>query len=285
MVLPPTFVSGFHDETQIKKMKYNVFGRTGLVISHLSLGTGGFCLQYGDYSIQQCKETLHKAIKAGINFIDTAPWYGHGVSEEVLGKCLEGIPRRAYYIATKVGRYEADPKLMFNFSADKTRESIDTSLKRLGIDYIDLIQAHDIEFAKSLDIIIDETLPVLNESVKNGKAKYIGITGYPVSTLSKCLNNSKIPIDSVLSYSRLSLLNSTLNEYLSDFRLKNLGIVNAAGHCMGLLTNTGPQPWHPAPQSIKDICKEARVYCQCYRCANRTCTKRKIQVQPSQAIF
>ncbi|KAK4880367.1 hypothetical protein RN001_008513 [Aquatica leii] len=251
MGLPETFVPGFHDEAQVRKMKYNVFGGTGLMVSQLSIGTGGFCFLYGDYTVEQCRETLHKAVKAGVNFIDTAPYYGYGVSEEVLGQCLKGIPREAYYLATKVGRYEADPKVMFDFSAEKTRNSIDTSLKRLGVDYVD-----------SLDTVINETLPVLEEAVKNGKAKFIGVTGYPVSTLSKCINESKVKIDTVLSYTRLSLLDSALRDYLCDFQSKNLGIINAAGHCLGLLTNGGPQPWHPATEKIKSVCAEAQEYCK-----------------------
>lgn len=134
-------------------------------------------------------------------------------------KCLEGIPRQAYYLATKVGRYEADPKLMIDFSAKKTRSSIDKSLERLGVDYIDVIQVHDVEFAKSLDVIINETLPVLAETVKLGKAKFIGVTGYPVSTLNNCIKLSKTKIDMVLSYSRLSLIDSTLKEYLPYFEV------------------------------------------------------------------
>lgn len=262
MVLPPTFVAGFHDENAVRQMKYNRFGATGLLVSHLSIGTGGFCQQYGDYSIDQCKEALHKAIQSGVNFIDTAPWYGHGVSEEVLGKCLEGIPRQAYYLATKVGRYQADPKLMFDFSAGKTRESIELSLKKLGIEYIDLLQVHDVEFAKSLSTVIQETLPVLDEARRVGKAKFIGVTGYPVFTLAECIEKSHVKIDTVLSYSRLSLIDTTLLQYLPDFKKRDLGVINAAGLCMGLLTDEGPQSWHPAPQFIKDICVEANQYCK-----------------------
>lgn len=262
MDLPPTFVRGFHDEEAVRKMKYNKFGATGLLVSQLSIGTAGFCFLYGDYSIERCKETLHKAIKAGVNLIDTAPWYGNGVSEEVLGKCLVGIPRQAYYLATKVGRYEADPQLMFDYSASKTRESIETSLRKLGVDYIDLLQAHDIEFAKSLDIVINETLPILDDARRIGKIKFIGVTGYPVSTLAECISKSNIKIDTVLSYSRLSLIDSTLRNYLADFQRNDLGIINAAGLCMGLLTSGGPQSWHPAPQHIKDICLEANEYCE-----------------------
>ncbi|EFA04125.1 uncharacterized protein LOC658727 [Tribolium castaneum] len=259
--LPETFVPGFHDENAVRKMKYNKFGNTGMSVSQLSLGAGGFCLNYGQFSLEQCKATVHEALKSGINYIDTAPWYGHGVSEEVLGKCLEGIPRKAYYIATKVARYEKDPKLMFDFSAKKTRESIDASLKKLKLDYVDVLQVHDIEFAPSLDIVLNETLPAVQEAQQRGKARFIGVTGYPVSVLAECIKRSTVKIDSVLCYTRLSLLNQTVKEYLPIFKSKNLGIVNAAPHCMGLLSSAGPPEWHPVTQEIRDVCTAAREYC------------------------
>lgn len=85
-------------------------------------------------------KTIHKALKSGINYIDTAPWYGQGKSEELLGEALKDIPRSAYYIATKVGRYELQKDKMFDFSATKTIESVDKSLKLLGLEYVDVIQ-------------------------------------------------------------------------------------------------------------------------------------------------
>ncbi|RZC34954.1 L-galactose dehydrogenase, partial [Asbolus verrucosus] len=260
--LPETFVPGFHDENEIKKMKYFKFGNTGMSVSQLSLGTGGFSPAYGNYTLEECKATVHEALKKGINYIDTAYWYGHGISEEILGKCLEGIPRKAYYLATKIARYEKEPKLMFDFSAEKTRESIDASLKRLKLDYIDVLQVHDIEFAPSLKIVLEETLPVLKEALDQGKTKFIGVTGYPVSVLADCIKQSTVKIDSVLCYTRLSMLNNTLKEYLPFFKSKNLGIVNAAPHCLGLLSSAGPPEWHPGHQDIKDVCTEAREYCK-----------------------
>ncbi|XP_025829493.1 L-galactose dehydrogenase-like [Agrilus planipennis] len=262
MSLPPTFVKGFHDENVIKRMKYVKFGATDLVVSQLSLGTGGFSTLYGVFSLEECRATVVDALKQGINYIDTAPYYGTGESETTLGQCLKGIPRQAYYVSTKVGRYETDPKRMFDFSAKRTRESIEMSLKKLGIDYIDVINVHDIEFAPSLDIVLNETLPTLVEAVKQGKARYIGVTGYPVSTLAECIERSKIKIDAVLSYSRLCLLDTALNDFLPVFQSKNLGIVNAAPACMGLLSSRGPQPWNIAQQYIKDACKTASEYCK-----------------------
>lgn len=84
---------------------------------------------------------VRQAIRGGINYIDTAPYYGQGRSEQFLGKALQGVPREAYYIATKVGRYETAPsEKQFDFSHDKTLESVNVSLNYLGLDYVDLVQ-------------------------------------------------------------------------------------------------------------------------------------------------
>ncbi|KAJ8949592.1 hypothetical protein NQ314_008174 [Rhamnusium bicolor] len=177
--------------------------------------------------------------------------------------CLEGIPRKAYYLATKVGRYEKDPKLMFDFSAEKTKKNIDSSLKRLGLEYVDILQVHDIEFASSMEIIFTETLPTIYEEiVKIGKAKFIGITGYPVSTLLECVEKSPVKIDTVLSYCRMTMIDNTLQSFIPSFKMKKVGIINAAANSMGLLSNAGPPHWHPASQHIKDISAEAREYCK-----------------------
>lgn len=80
------------------------------------------------------------ALRKGINYLDTAPFYGQGRSEEVLGKALKDVPRQAYYVATKVARYENDYARMFDHSAEKTRESVEKSLKLLGVGYLDVVQ-------------------------------------------------------------------------------------------------------------------------------------------------
>lgn len=85
-------------------------------------------------------KTVQEAIRKGINYIDTSPWYGQRKSEEILGKALKDVPRKAYYIGTKIGRYEKDVENMFDFSSKKTRESVEESLQLLGIQTIDVIQ-------------------------------------------------------------------------------------------------------------------------------------------------
>lgn len=86
---------------------------------------------------------VQNAIRSGVNYIDTAPYYGQGKSEKIIGKALKGIPREAYYISTKVGRYEMDIAKQFDFSPKKTRESFQKSLEYLGLDYVDIIQVRE----------------------------------------------------------------------------------------------------------------------------------------------
>ncbi|XP_077302274.1 uncharacterized protein LOC143922816 isoform X2 [Arctopsyche grandis] len=259
---PPTYVEGFHNEESVLKMRYNVLEGTELQVSHLSLGGGAFSSFYGGLNEEEAIKTIQDAIKQGINFIDTAPWYGQGTSETILGKALQGIPRKAYYLATKVGRYELDFDNMFNFSTEKTMESFSNTLKRLDLDYVDLIQVHDIEFAPSPEIILNETLPYLLSLKREGKVKYIGATGYPLSVLRDIVESSSIPLNTVLSYCRNTLVDSALGKYIEFFQNKHVGVICASGHGMGLFTNSGPQSWHPASDEMKLVCKKASDYCK-----------------------
>jgi len=151
---------------------------------------------------------------------------------------------------------------MFDFTAERVRRSIKKSLELLQLDYVDVIQIHDIEFAPSLDIIITQTLPELSRQVAEGRARHIGITGYPVSVLKECIEKSNIKIGCVLSYARFTLIDDTLSEYIPFFKEQNIGIINAAAPCMGLLSSRGPQQWHPAHDNVKKACNEAAQHCK-----------------------
>lgn len=205
---------------------------------------------------------VKEALRSGINYIDTAPWYGNGKSETILGKALHDIPRSCYYIATKVGRYEPEVDKMFDFSAERTLRSIDESLARLGLDYIDVIQVHDMEFADSLDVIVNETLPALQKAKEAGKVRFIGITGYPLENFRTVLERTTVKVDTLVTYCRASMNDNSLADYLPYFQSKGVGVVNASPISMGLLSDRGPPAWHVAHQDIKDVCAEAAAYCR-----------------------
>lgn len=150
----------------------------------------------------------------------------------------------------------------FDFSAKATRTSVERSLKHLGLDYVDVIQIHDIEFAPNFDILLKETLPTLEELVKEGKAKFIGVTGYPLSVLKKFIEAVPGRISICLTYCRFTLFDDTLLQYMDFFAKQKIGVICASGHGLGLLTNNGPQKWHPAVDEIKEACHKAAELCK-----------------------
>ncbi|XP_052891930.1 uncharacterized protein LOC128299851 [Anopheles moucheti] len=257
-----TFVENFHAKKDVERMEYVPLGRTGLKVSKVSFGTGTFSQLYGDLDEVKAVEAVVFAAKQGINYFDTAPFYGQGRSEEVLGKALRAIPRQAYYVATKVGRYERDYGRMFDYSAAKTRESVERSLHLLGVDYIDVVQIHDVEFAPNLDIVLEETLPALEALRNEGKLRFIGVSAYPLKVLKQIISKAAGRFDTVLSYCRNTLFDEALKDCVPFFEQNHLGIICASGHGMGLLTNGGPQPWHPADHQLKSVCAEAAEYCK-----------------------
>ena len=230
-------------------------------LSILGMGGSGYGNVYGMYDENEAIDGIKFAVGKGINYIDTAPWYGQGVSETFLGKALKSIPRRDFYIGTKVGRYERDIPKMFDFSAKRVQQSVKESLERLQLDHVDILQIHDIEFASSLDLIVNETLPALAELQNKGFCHFIGITGYPLGALRETVMQSGVKISSVLSYSRLTLNDSSLIDDFMFYRSRGIGLINASPVGMGLLTHAGVQPWHPASSDIKDACMKATAYC------------------------
>lgn len=203
---------------------------------------------------------MFEAVKKGINIFDTSPYYGTTRSESVLGKAFGQLPRDSYVICTKVGRYGADN---FDFSAGRVIQSVDESMKRLGVDVLDVVQCHDIEFG-DLDQVITETIPTLNKLKEDGKIKAIGITGYPLEIFPyvlSCVNPGMVDI--VLSYCNYNLQNDRLGLLLPALKHKfGVGVINASPLCMGLLTPSGGPDWHPADDDIKSTCKIASQVCQ-----------------------
>ena len=238
-------------------MDYRPLGRTGLRVSSLSLGAsslGGGVFRSVEES--EAIRTVETALDLGINLIDVSPFYGLTRAEAVLGKALRNISRDRYYLATKVGRY-GDSE--FDFSAARVEASVDESLQRLGVEYLDILQAHDIEYA-DLDQIIEETLPALRRIQQTGKARFIGVTGYPLHIFRYILERSDL--DTILSYNHYSLNDTTLIDLLPMLETKGIGIINASPLSQGLLSNRGTPGWHPAPDAVKKVCAEAATFCR-----------------------
>jgi L-galactose dehydrogenase len=237
-------------------MEYRELGKTGLEVSALSYGASSLGSVFRNIDEVEGIRTVHTAIDLGINFIDVAPYYGLTKAETVLGKALKEIPRDTYYLATKLGRYgDAD----FDFSASQVRTSVDESLARLNVDYVDLIQCHDIEFG-SLDQVVDETIPAMRRLQEQGKVRFIGITGLPLKIFRYVLDRTEV--DTSLSYCHYTLNDTSLEDIIPYLKEKRVGIINAAPLGMGLLTEHGTPDWHPASDEIKETCARASAYCR-----------------------
>ncbi|NP_001281014.1 L-galactose dehydrogenase [Malus domestica] len=244
----------------LPKVELRELGNTGLKLSCVGFGASPLGNVFGPVSDDEAIGSVREAFRRGINFFDTSPYYGGTLSEKVLGKTLKalGVPRSEYVVATKCGRY-ADG---FDFSADRVTKSIDESLERLQLDYVDILQCHDIEFG-SLDQIVNETIPALKKLKEAGKIRFIGITGLPLGIFTYVLD--RIPagmVDVVLSYCHYGINDSTLEDLILYLKSKGVGIISASPLAMGLLTENGPPEWHPASAELKSACRAAAVYCK-----------------------
>jgi L-galactose dehydrogenase len=237
-------------------MEYRTLGQTGLKISALSFGASSLGGVFRQVNESDCIRTVHVSLEKGINFIDTSPFYGLTQSETVLGKALKTVPRDRYVLATKVGRYGQED---FDFSAQRVTASVEESLQRLGVEYVDLIQAHDIEFG-DLDQVIDQTIPALRKVQKAGKARFIGVTGLPLKALRRVVE--AVPVDAVLSYCRCALNDTALLDLAPVLKSRGVGIINASPLGMGLLSARGTPPWHPASAELKEVCARAAAHCR-----------------------
>lgn len=237
-------------------MEYRKLGRTDLQVSLLGFGTAPLGDVYGITEPSEGERAVHFAIESGINFFDSSPYYGLTLAEERLGQALVGW-RDKVVLATKCGRYGLDA---FDFSAARVTASIDESLRRLQTDYIDLFQAHDVEFG-DVDQIIHETIPAMRKIQQQGKARYIGITGYPLKTLVRIAEAA--PVDTILSYSRYNLMITDMDNGLTPFAKRHgIGLINAAGLHMGILTQDGAPAWHPAPPAVHQAARKAADLCR-----------------------
>ena len=199
--------------------------------------------------------SVRVALDNGMNFIDTSPYYGRGMSEVLLGIALRDVPRGDYLIGSKLGRYDASH---FDFSAKRVQESVDVTLHRLGVQHLDIMLLHDIEFVP-MQQIVDETLPALREIQQSGKVRYVGVSGYPMKIFGWVLERA--PLDVILSYNQYTLQNTRLADLVPLFKEKGVGVMNAGPFAARLLTNTILPKWHKEPEHVKDACRKAAEFC------------------------
>ena len=235
-------------------------------VSNLGFGASSLGGVFHDIREAEGIEAVHVAVDNGINFIDVSPYYGHLKAEIVLGKALKEIPRDKYYLSTKVGRYGKDGKNYWDYSAERVTASVYESMERLNIDFIDLINVHDVEFQGDLpgglQKVVDETLPALVKLREKGVVGHVGITDLQPENLKWVIEHSEPgTVESVLSFCHYCLNDEMLLDYLDFFEQNNIGVINASPFSMGLLSQRGAPAWHPAPEPLKEACRKATEYC------------------------
>ena len=199
-------------------MKKYKFGNSNLQVSQLGLGCMGMSEFYGSYDDNESIKTIHYAIDKGINLFDTADMYGSGENEKLIGKALKN-KRNQVVIATKFGvmRGENGSFLGLNGNPSYIKKACEDSLKRLGVDYIDLYYQHRVD----PNVPVEDSIGALAELVKEGKVKYIGLSEADEDAIRRA--NKVHSISAVQT--EYSLWSNNLAEVFQVCREQNIALV------------------------------------------------------------
>jgi len=236
-------------------MEHRQLGATDMQLSPLAFGASSLGAEFRKVKIHEALQSVRVAIERGMNFIDTSPYYGRGMSEVLLGQILPEIPRDSYYLGTKLGRYAPQH---FDFSAQRVEESIDVSLERMKVDHLDIVLCHDLEFV-DMSQIVEETLPALRRQVEKGKVRYVGVSGYPMKMFRYILDHADI--DVLLTYNHYTLQNDMALQLVPICQKKRVGLINAAPFSARLLTSAELPQWHKATPEVRRVAKVAADHC------------------------
>lgn len=239
-------------------METRPLGQTGIDLPILSFGASSLGAEFRSIDLNEAFGSVHTALDLGMNFIDTSPFYGRGMSEVMLGQALKGIDRDSYLLGSKLGRYSLEH---FDFSAKRVEESIHVSLHRMGTDHLDLILLHDVEFVK-LPQIWEETIPAVLKAKEEGKVRAVGFSCYPMACFNSVLDHVENDIDCVLSYNQYTLQNTAFaDDLIPRLKAKGLGAINAGPFSARLLTNAELPEWLKEPEEVKEAARTAAKLC------------------------
>ncbi len=239
-------------------MKSRTLGNTGIDLPVLAFGASSLGQEFRPVRLDDALDSVRVALDLGINFIDTSPFYGRGMSEVLLGIALRDIPRDSYLLGTKLGRYSLTH---FDFSARRVDESVHVSLHRLGTDHLDILLLHDVEFV-DLPQIWEETIPAALALKEKGLVRAVGFSCYPMKSFHKVLDHAEDQIDCILSYNQYTLQNTSLvDSLLPRLREKNIGVMNAGPFSARLLTNAPLPDWLKEPEEVRAAAREAARIC------------------------
>ena len=234
-------------------------GKTGIDLPILSFGASSLGAEFRSITLDEAMRSTQTALDLGMNFIDTSPFYGRGMSEILLGMGLKDVPRDSYILGSKLGRYS---DIHFDFSAKRVEESVHTSLQRLKTDHLDIMLLHDVEFV-ALPQIWEETIEALVKIKQQGKVRAIGFSCYPLKTFHTVLDHIEDQIDCILAYNRYTLQNTSLaSELLPRLKAKDIGVIGAGPFSARLLTNAPLPDWLKEPAEVKQAARDAAAHCE-----------------------
>jgi D-threo-aldose 1-dehydrogenase len=244
--------------------------RVGLELTRLSLGTAPLAGLFKSVDISESDQLIRTALDNGMNYFDTAPLYGHGLAEERLGRILSNVTK-PFVLQTKVGRVlnwvekadpvpwfpDADPHIqpVFDYSADGIKRSLDESLKRLGVDQIDIALMHDAE--NHISEAINIAYPVLADLKRQGIIKAIGIGINLCDVAIEIMKN--VDLDIVLLAGRYTLLDQSAQNKLLPYALERRVDITIGGvFNSGVLADPKPGATFEYLPASDEIIKKAQ---------------------------
>jgi len=246
-------------------------GQRGPSVTRIGLGCAPFGNLFTEVSDEDVQATVDAAWKGGIRFFDTAPLYGHGLSEIRLGKALAKYPRDQYVLASKVGRLLREPteqisptifknvpqlEPIFDYSHDAVLASIDESLRRLNVDYLDVVHVHDPDDHE--DWVINEAFPTLIQLRDEGVVKAVGCGMNQTKSLTRFVH--EVDLDCLLLAGRYTILdNASGSELLQLCCEKNIGVVLGGIFNSGLLAHPEMNKTFDYVDASPEILKNAQA--------------------------
>lgn len=241
-------------------------GKTGLKIPTMGMGTSFLARPNVPVPEAEALGTVEYALSRGVNFFDTAPLYGSGNAERRLGKALAGVPRDSFILETKVGRLiQPDGSVVFDYSKEGIRRSLEESLTRLKMDRVDIVLLHDPDGFFSEPEQALELYPILAEWRSQGVVKAIGAGMNQWRWLAEFARRADF--DCFLLAGRYTLLNQEpAQEFLPLCQEKDISVFVGGVYNTGILA-TGPvadafYEYQPASEEIKEQVRRLEVICQ-----------------------
>ena len=243
-------------------------GRSEVFVSRLGVGGGTLANAGGSRAVD---DLLEACWTAGLRSFDTAPLYANGESEQRFGRFFSRHPRHDFTVSTKVGRYPAPPGTRrFDYSADATRRSIELSLQRMGLDFLDIVLIHDInremhcaEFDRQYARVVDECFPVLSVLKNQGVIRSIGLSTRQTDV---CLSAAAdMPLDCLMMPGSYTLLHhEPLAELFPTLLDKEISVLSASVYNSGILaTGNADSPFQYGKASSDVVARVERIMQRC----------------------